>query len=221
MKPSYKNIETYRIIQDKPNDGVRVLYERYGKKFFNYAMKSWNLSDDEAWDIVYQTLYKIMNSISKYSFENEAKFRSFIFVLFCNGVNNYYNKKKRIRERFQTIPFNELLFDESGENPNLRTERLVQKQITEQQNTDDEDDSESTMTILLREVLDEMEPWERILLIQRSHGTPYKQISEYIDKPENQLKVYHQRLRKKLIDLLNNKIKANQKDQCKTKKIKT
>jgi DNA-directed RNA polymerase specialized sigma24 family protein len=55
----------------------------------------------------------------------------------------------------------------------------------------------------LNEVLDQMEDWERMLLLMRSEGRPYSEIAIYIDKPEHQLKVYYQRLKDRLTKKLN------------------
>ena len=196
-----------------------MLYERYGKKFFNYAVRTWHISEDDAWDVIYQTLYKIIENIDRYKFESEKKFTSFTFVLFCNALSNLYKKKKRIKEQLDMVPFNEMLFEESGENPALRTEREVMKQLHRNSFNRyyDEGEKESYMMSMLKEALDEMDDWERILLIQRSHNTPYKKIAEFINKPENQLKVYYQRLRKKLIEIMNQKIQENQSEKCENK----
>ena len=43
-----------------------------------------------------------------------------------------------------------------------------------------------------------MEDWQRMLLLMRSEGRPYSEIAQYIDKPEEQLKVYYQRLKESI-----------------------
>jgi len=55
----------------------------------------------------------------------------------------------------------------------------------------------------LNEVLESMEDWERMLLLMRSEGQAYSEIAKYIDKPENQLKVYYQRLKEQVAKKLN------------------
>ena len=57
--------------------------------------------------------------------------------------------------------------------------------------------------IALNEALYEMEDWERMLLLMRSEGRAYSEIAKYIDKPENQLKVYYQRLKELITKKLN------------------
>jgi DNA-directed RNA polymerase specialized sigma24 family protein len=51
----------------------------------------------------------------------------------------------------------------------------------------------------LQTVLDEFEDWERVLLLQRAQQIPYSEIAQFVNKPADQLKVYHQRARKKLL----------------------
>lgn len=180
-------------------------------------MVVWKLNEDDAWDIVYQTLYKAIDKADSYEFTSEKRFSSFLFVMFCNYLTNMYNKKKRIKEQLELVSFNEMLFDESGENPALRTEREVQKRIIKSSMEEQEESkSESVMLRFMKEILDEMEPWERILLIQRSHNTPYKKIADFIEKPVSQLKVYHQRLRAKLVTQINEKIQSYNSTQWET-----
>ena len=62
---------------------------------------------------------------------------------------------------------------------------------------------ESTKMKALNEVLEELEDWQRMLLLMRSDGQAYSDIAKFIDKPENQLKVYYQRLKEQLAKKLN------------------
>jgi hypothetical protein len=48
-----------------------------------------------------------------------------------------------------------------------------------------------------------MEDWERILLLMRGQNIPYSEISKFVHKPEKQLKVYYARLKKKLLEDMN------------------
>jgi DNA-directed RNA polymerase specialized sigma24 family protein len=48
-----------------------------------------------------------------------------------------------------------------------------------------------------------MEDWERILLLMRGQDISYSEISKFVHKPENQLKVYYARLKKKLLEDMN------------------
>lgn len=76
------------------NSFVTVVYNRYGKKLYSYAIKSWNLNEDTSWDLIYKTIYKLADSYINYTFESEEKFASFIFKIFINHLRNHYKSNK-------------------------------------------------------------------------------------------------------------------------------
>lgn len=181
MNTTFK--ETYKLNDLSRNDFITVIYNRYGKKLYSYAVRTWNLDEDDAWELIYKTLYKVIGSYAAYEFESEEKFGSFIFKIFINYLRNHYrdNKKNRMFEfsAMDDIDVNEKEMKE-GEEP------VTNKKL-----------------IALNEALDKMEDWERMLLLMRSEGRAYSEICQYIDKPENQLKVYYQRLKEQIQKKLN------------------
>jgi RNA polymerase sigma-70 factor (ECF subfamily) len=192
---------TYAVLQQNREKGLQALYERYGKRLHSYAMVSWQVSEDEAWELVYETLLKTASSIKQYEFESEKKFSSFVFTIFCNLLRHYYRDEKRKAGRISFLNFDEALFDEAKENPALQTERDVQAKLVEQFVRAYWEERPSTVEYLgcLQTVLDEFEDWERVLLLQRAQQIPYSEIAQFVNKPADQLKVYHQRARKKLL----------------------
>jgi len=82
------NIPTYEILKKKEKKSIEILYLRYGRILHNYAVKTWKLDVDTAIDLVYQTLYKTVDSCEKNSFASEEKFASFVFTVFKNGLKN-------------------------------------------------------------------------------------------------------------------------------------
>jgi DNA-directed RNA polymerase specialized sigma24 family protein len=58
----------------------------------------------------------------------------------------------------------------------------------------------------LKNELDKLEEWERILLLMRGQNMPYGEISKYVDKPERQLKVYYARLKKQMTEKINEQL---------------
>ena len=71
-----------------------MLYNNYGKKLYGYAISKWNIDEDDAWELVYKTLYKIIEVADKYTFETESKFNGFIYQVFINNLRNKYNEQK-------------------------------------------------------------------------------------------------------------------------------
>ena len=43
---------TYELLRAQRGKAVQILYERYGRKLYSYALSSWHLDEDTAWDIV-------------------------------------------------------------------------------------------------------------------------------------------------------------------------
>lgn len=170
--------------KDKKN-GIALLYKQYGKKLYGYSVSKWNISEDDTWEIVYKTLYKVMDVIDKYTFENEDKFAGFVFKIFVNYLRNRYrdNKSKQI----DTIELNE----------NYNT---IASDINEKE---DEIPKLSPLMECLQKVLQTMEDWQRIVLLMRAQNYSYESIVHYVNKPESQLKVYHMRLKKRVTEKTN------------------
>ena len=180
-------LETYKLTDLSKNDFIAETYNRYGKKLYSYAIHTWNLGEDEAWDLIYKTLYKVIDTYKKYQFESEEKFASFIFKIFINYLRNHYRDSKKAAEKF---PLSDI---DSMELQN-KAEPIVSEAI------------ENLKLEALNEELERMEDWQRMLLLMRSEGRAYSEIAIYIDKPENQLKVYYQRLKDQISKKLNGRL---------------
>ena len=199
---------TYELLRTKREAAVEVIYARYGKKLYSYAVSSWNLDEDTSWEIVYETLYKAVEKIDKYEFASEKKFGSFLFTIFCNNLRRHYRDTKKREERLSFSTFNEQNFEASRSNPELSTERRVQERMVEsslEAYREPESGSDSLM-LIMETCLAKLEDWERILLLLRSQDMPYGEIAKYVHKPSDQLKVYHQRSRKKLEKLIEHEL---------------
>ena len=185
--------ETYLLIKSGNPEAPRVLYERYGKKLSGYAQGAWKLNEDEAWDLVYKTLDKLMRSVSDYEFVSEEKFSSFVFKVFINYLRNFYRDKKAFFPEF--VELNDRI--PATQSPSEPAEFRENRKLT-----------------LLREELDKLEDWQRILLLMRSQDIPYADIAGLTGRPEDQLKVYYQRLKKQLASRMNEQLNQIPKDNA-------
>jgi len=188
------DITTYEILKKKEKKSIEILYLRYGRKLKNYAIKTWKLDEDAATDLVYQTLFKVVDSIDKYNFVSEEKFASFVFTLFMNFLKNHHRDKQK-RKEFLDVTYSDDM------------ESLGKAEKSEQ----DERSISNTKMQLLQQELEKIEDWERMLLLLRAQDMPYSEIAKFVDKPEEQLKVYHQRLKLKFTEKLNERIMKNTK----------
>lgn len=202
--------ETYRLLAGNDKEGVALLYTRYGRRLYSYAIVHWQLGEDEAWELVYKTLYKVVDSHKGYTFESEKKFGSFIFRIFINYLRNHYRDQKRMDTHVQFTNFHESLLEGDQEGGLPAAERQVRDRITQNSlKADKEEETAPNPAMqLLREELEQLEDWQRVLLLLRSQDMPYSEISRHIDKPESQLKVYYQRLKEKIQKRLQGKIIA-------------
>jgi RNA polymerase sigma-70 factor (ECF subfamily) len=172
------------ILRKKNKETIALLYERFGKKLYGYAISKWKVSEDDAWELVYKTLYKAMNVADQYNFENEGKLSSFLFKTFINYLRNHYRDTKT-----KGIVTTELLETHERSNGD-------RKEDLENENT-------SPVMRCLQKVLGLLDDWQRILLLMRAQDHSYEDISKYVSKPGDQLKVYHMRLKKLVTEKTN------------------
>ena len=177
-----------KIFQKKirsKKDFLAELYDKYGTKLYSYAIHSWKLPEDEAWDLIYKTLYRVIDVLPKYDFKDAEKFQSFIFTTFINYIKNHFRDNKLKREHVHIEVNDDTLGQTETEEPSKSTD--------------------NQLLGALERVLEDLEDWQRILVLMRSDGRPYSEISKFVDKPEKQLKVYYQRIKERIIQQINEK----------------
>ena len=170
-------------IKKKDADAIALLYNSYGKKLFGYARVKWQLEEDDSWELIYKTLYKVMDVIDKYEFESETKFQGFVFTIFVNYLRNHYRDHKD--KKLQLVELTELhekTSDEKNDQPTVK---------------------QSPQMECLQKVLQLLEDWQRIILLMRAQDYSYEDIGKYVDRPTEQLKVYHMRLKKSVTEKTN------------------
>ncbi|MDQ3111563.1 MAG: sigma-70 family RNA polymerase sigma factor [Bacteroidota bacterium] len=187
---------TYKIVARKDKEAIALLYERYGKRLYAYATHSWKLSEDESWNLVYKTLYRILNTTAEYSFESEKNYSSFIFKVFVNYLRQYYRDTKKAKEHLEIVNTGEM--EEHPEMAAGPKDSFGEETV----------ETSSVKMSLLKEELEKLEDWERMLLLLRSQDMPYAEIAKFVSKPEEQLKVYYARLKAALTKRMNEKLKG-------------
>ncbi|MFA5418617.1 MAG: sigma-70 family RNA polymerase sigma factor [Bacteroidales bacterium] len=199
------NNDTYTLIRKKPKAGTNVLFDKYAKKLYYFGIHTWKLDEDSAWELIYKTFEKVIQEINHYEFECEQKFSGFIFTVFTNFLRNHFKQKQNRENRVKLYSFDEQLFENTDNESNTQTERLVKEKLfadaLELHMT--EPHQESPLMVQLEINLGQMQEWERNLLLMRSQNFSYKEIEGYLNIPEKNLKVYYQRAKKKLIQIFN------------------
>jgi RNA polymerase sigma factor (sigma-70 family) len=174
---------TYVVLRSDRDKGLKLLFELYSKKLLSYATYQWKTEQDAAWDVIYKTMYKAADVIHEYEFESEEKFASFIFKIFMNYLRNNIRDTKTAKGDVKEIELNDKVINNYTEKKSLS--------------------SVNPALSVLQQELEKLEDWQRILLLMRSQDIPYSEISRYINKPEEQLKVYYGRLKKQIAERVN------------------
>jgi RNA polymerase sigma factor (sigma-70 family) len=176
--------ETLQNISNDKDRFVKWLYERYAKKLLAYTLRTYLPNEDDAWSVVYKTLYKIAEVAPQHEFENEFKFNGFLFKTHINYLRNFLRDNKSFEARHRET---ELMENHAVEEEEEQAPQSLQLQILQQE-------------------LEKLEDWQRILLLMRGQDMPYSRIAEFVNKPEQHLKTYYARLKRQLQDAVNEQL---------------
>lgn len=166
-------------IRKKDKQAIALLYERYGKKLYGFAIHKWKVSEDEAWDLVYKTLYKILEVIDRYTFESESNLNGFVFQAFINNLRNHYKEQKQ--KKMETVELNDKM-----SSPEKK-----------------EEGPENIYMRCLKKILEQFDDWKRVLLLMKAQNFSYEEISVYVNRPTEQLKTYYMRAKESLTEKVN------------------
>jgi RNA polymerase sigma factor (sigma-70 family) len=173
-----KSTASYMILKQNREKGIQLLFEWYAKKLQTYAVYKWKTEADVAWDLIYKTIYRVADVVHNYSFDSEEKFASFIFKVFINYLRNQHRDEVHQNAGVKEIELNEYIINNYS--------------------PAEESENKSMAFRLLQQELDLLEDWQRILMLMRSQDVPYKDITHYTGRSEDQLKVYYGRIKKQI-----------------------
>ena len=176
-----------KIRSDQPevkNILVASYFDQFAKKLVAYTRKNYVISEDDTWAIVYRTIYKMAEINDQYQFSDVGKKNSFVFRTHINFIKNHFRDNKSFEYRHREVDLPDFI-----------------------QQNDPESVSENIPLQILNRQLEKMEEWQRILLLMRGQNMPYSEISAFVNKPEQQLKVYYARLKMQLLDQVNQELK--------------
>lgn len=161
------------------------LYQTFGRKLVGYAISVYQVNEDAGWDLVYKTIYRVIDTSGNYNFESEQKLGSFLFKVFINYLKNHIRDEKTKHNNTVFVPLDETRRDFAAKN---------------------DVPAQNPRLAILNEELAKLEDWQRILLLMRSQDMSYAEIAAYVKKPEDQLKVYYQRLKNKLSEAVQKRV---------------
>lgn len=184
------------LIDKKDPKGLEELYNVYGSRFYSYSIQKWNLTEDEAWEVVYKTLETLVLKLSNYKFESKARFEGLLFKVLVNFLRQYYRAKRSQHEG--DIEFVDLNSEE--EMPYHISKYIHKNAFAEYYKTEL---VESPALIMLNEALNQLEKSDKELLLLRAQNYSYEEIAVLLKIDNNQLKVKHHRAKQKLLNIIN------------------
>lgn len=186
--------EILNLILDDRSKGLEAIYQQYGRKWYNYAIKSWKMPEDDTWDVIYNTFNDVLSNINNYKIESQIHFDNILFKIFINNLKKSYNKQKLKDEKINFVSFDDLDEEENEENFEIEEnpfEDLLNEEI------------ESKNLIKLQKSLNKLDPIERDLLLLKVQNFTYDEIAKLLNIENNHLKVSLFRAKQKLIKIYN------------------
>jgi len=152
------------------------LFKAFAKQLVGYGIKTWKVEEDLAWELCYQCLDKVVEKQHSLKFSSEKQLQAYVFKVYINCLKNHLR---------------------SQQGKPVQDDQAVDELADSKKEPKDSSDVEC-----LKKLLDQLEGWQRILLLMRAQGFSYREISKYAGKTPQNLKVYYGRLKKELLEKL-------------------
>jgi len=181
------------------NAGVEALFAAYADSFYGYAVNRWGFSEDEAWDAVYQTLDKLADRLPDLDFSSQNQFDSYVFTVFKSFLSKGYRRKSRLKQKMRFVSL------EDTPEGTIKHENLLISGFDESFMDEfiEDKNAENPKLKILNEALNELNDFDKQLLLLRAQNYSYDEIAVLIDTENRQLKVAHFRAKERLIKQLN------------------
>jgi RNA polymerase sigma factor (sigma-70 family) len=195
-------------LKDGNPAGCRHLIDSYQDRLLHEAVNVFDLPLEDGEELVSDVLLTVVQRVGDFEFKKTEKdFLFWLLTIFRNRVRDHLRRcalTEGIVERFQESATED---EEQYTGAEQEVVREIVRQYEEalRRDNEDADGRERHSSRALKAVIDmleRLEPWERVLLRCRAMEVPYEDIASYTDKPVRQLKVYHARVRKKFVRML-------------------
>ena len=203
--------EVISLLQKKDIKGLEKLYTEYGEKLYDFAVRKWNFTEDEAWEIVYKTLETLLNKGYEYNFESIRHFENFMYKVFKNNLAQLYREKKRNKENVQFMNIDQIQME--NDKRFIDVDFLDSSSILDYYYKESVDKSFPLLD-QLKSALKKLKKEEQDILLLRAQNFTYGEIRKMLDleKKENHLKVIHLRAKRKLAEIMSSQSFQNNKN---------
>jgi RNA polymerase sigma factor (sigma-70 family) len=201
------NRQIVEELRNGDRKGAGHLVDTYQDRLISEAVSIFHIDSLDAEELVSDVLLSVIQKIDSFEFEkSDGDFHFWVMTIFRNRVRDHVRHetlKGGLMERFEESALEN---DQEYSQTELDVVRAVVRQyessLQSHEGSNDDPRTVPGKLHVIAATLDAMETWERVLLRCRALDVPYEDISHYTGKPVSQLKVYHQRVRKKFVKLL-------------------
>lgn len=206
------------LIAVKDKKALELLYEKYGQKFYSYAINKWQMDTELAWESVYNTLETLLLKLPDYQIESQAHFDNLISKIFVNFLRQAFRKHRKRQYDIEYVDFNEQEAEDKDEIDHEDLHPSTQSSVPIDANlfnrAYETDVSENPRLTALKKALSGMDETERNILLLRAQNYSYDEIGKMLHIESKNLKVKYLRGKNKLRKLFEN----NQTDDHATEK---
>ncbi|MEX2117178.1 MAG: sigma-70 family RNA polymerase sigma factor [Bacteroidota bacterium] len=187
--------------------GCVHLIDMYQRKLLYECIRVFDIDPRDSEEIVDDVLLSVVQKIETFSFKkSDSDFHFWIMAIFRNKVRDFIRRRVVL---FGSSGKDIECFSTNGTGEGDEDAGLMAAAIQEYERSVLEAEGEDDLLAWVAEVLDTMQPWERVLLRCRALEVPYSDIARYTDKTATQLKVYHARVKKRFQRLLAERTSEN------------
>lgn len=178
------------------SEGIRLLVQKYQDRLYYWGRKEYAaLSGHDVLQLVDDTFLRVIEAISSFELKSEKGFQNWVFTIFVNLTRDLLRKKKKLAEqvKMQSLD-NDCAVTEEGEFARTRWE-LDRKIYLDYISAGLK---ENPLAPKVREFLKSLDEKNRTILQACAMRMPYREIAEWTGIPVNHVKVYYNRLKKRL-----------------------
>lgn len=196
METKYKEVITK--FNDSLQEGLKALYEVYGKHLYQFSLRNWGLNEDEGYDILYKTLETVGKVIARYEFSSEKHFTNWLFKIQKNNILMFVRAKAAREE----IVFSSDEWEKEAVETELELEHpdfaehvitsLPANQLYEENTTT------SPLFSAMEKALQLISETDRDILLLRMNNYTYDEIASMLGIDNKQLKVKFLRAKAKV-----------------------
>ena len=176
--------------------GVINLVNKYQEFLYRWGQLHYEaINDQDLIQIVEDTFIRVIEKIDAFQFRTDKGFRNWIITIFSRLCIDHLRKEQRVAEHIK-VEF----FDSNPAGGNNEEYNAVQAEVDKKIFHDylSPKAKEHPLAQRVRDFLEGLDENSRIILYACADGVPHKEIASWVGMPTKHIKVYYNRLKKKL-----------------------